>query len=98
MSTIIDKRTAVRVTNTTESPYLIEKPTQIAEFSVVTPEQCKHIKPVDMAVLSMVPQGDHDWTVYLNELLRTNKPEQQKSTFWFPTPEKPGKPQDHTPI
>ena len=77
MSTIIDKRTAVRVTNATESPYLIKKLTQIAEFSVVTPEQSKHIKPVDMAVLSMIPQGDPDLTAYLNELLRTNKPEQQ---------------------
>ena len=37
MSTIIDKRIAVRVTNTTESAYLIEKHTQIAEFSVATP-------------------------------------------------------------
>ena len=98
MSTIIDKRIAVRVTNTTESPYLIKKNTQIAEFSVVTPEQSKHIKPVDMASLSMIPQGDPDLTAYLNELLRTNKPEQQENTFWFPTPENPGKPEDHTPI
>ena len=98
MSTIIDKRIAVRVTNTTESPYLIKKHTQIAEFSVVTPEQSKHIKPVDMAILSMIPQGDPDLTAYLNELLRTNKPEQQANTFWFPTPENPGKPEDHTPI
>ena len=33
MSTILDKRIAVRVTNTTESPYLIRKHTQTAEFS-----------------------------------------------------------------
>ena len=97
MSTIIDKRIAVRVTNTTESPYLIKKHTQIAEFSVVTPEQSQHIKPVDMAILSMIPQGDPDLTAYLNELLRTNKPEQQANTFWFPTPENPGKLEDHTP-
>ena len=51
MSTIIDKRIAVRVTNTTESPSLIKKHTQIAEFFVVTPEQSKHIKSVDMALL-----------------------------------------------
>ena len=38
MSTIVDKRIAVRVTNTTDSPYLFKKHTQIAEFSVVTPE------------------------------------------------------------
>ena len=98
MPTIIDKRIAVRVTITTESPYHIKKHTQIAEFSVVTPEQSKHIKPVDMAILSMIPQGDPDLTAYLNELLRTNKPEHQESTFWFPIPENPGKPEDHTPI
>ena len=98
MSTIIDKRIAVRVTNTTESPYLIKKHTQIAEFSVGTPERSKHIKPVDMAILSMIPQGDPDLTACLNELLRTNKLEQQDNTFWFPTPENPGKPEDHTPI
>ena len=98
MSTITDKRMAVRVTNTTESPYLIKKHTQIAEFAVVTPQQSKHIKPVDMAILSMIPRGDPDLTAYLNELLRTNKPEQQDNTFWFPTPENPVKLKDHTPI
>ena len=98
MSTIIDKRIAIRVTNTTESPCLKKKHTQIAEFSVVTPEQSNHIKPVDMAIFSMIPQSDPDLTAYLNELLRTKKLEQQNNTFWFPTPEKPGKPEDHTPI
>ena len=98
MSTIIDKKIAVRITNTRKSPYLIKKHTQVAEFSVVTPEQSKHIKPVDMAIFSMIPQGDPNLTAYLNELLRTNKPEQQDNTFWLPTPENLGKPQDHTPI
>ena len=90
MSTINDRKIAVRVTNTTESPYTINKNTQIAEFSVVTPEQSKYIKPVDMAVLSMITEGDPDLITYLTELLRTNKPDQQIITFWFPTPEKPG--------
>ena len=96
-STINDMRIAVRVTNTTESPYLVKKHEQIAEFFVVTPEQSKHIKPVYMAMLSMIPQGDPDPTAYPNELLRTNKAEQQNNTFWFPTPEKSEKPEDHTP-
>ena len=65
---------------------------------MVTPEKSKHIQPVDMAILSMIPQGDPDLTVYLNEILRTNKSEQQDNTFWFPTPENPRKPEDHTPI
>ena len=80
ISTIFDKRIAVRVTNTMELPYGIKKHTQIGEFSVVTPEQSKHIKPVDTAILSMIPQGDPDLTAYLNELLRTNKSEQQNNT------------------
>ena len=98
MSTKIDKRIAVRVTNTTEAPYLIKKHTEIAELSVVTPEQSKHIKPVDMAILSMITQNHPDLTAYLNELLRTSKPEQQDNMFCFPTPENPGKPEDLTPI
>ena len=72
MSTITDRKIAVRVTNTTESPYTINKNTQIAEFSVVTPEQSKFIKLVDMAILSMIPEGDPDLITYLTELLRTN--------------------------
>ena len=51
-----------------------------------------------MAILSMIPQHEHDLTAYLNELLRTNKPEQQNNTFWFPTPDNPGKLEDDTPI
>ena len=64
MSTINDKRITVRGTNTTETPYLIQKHTQIAAFSVVTPEQSKHLKPVDMAILSMIRQGDPGLTAY----------------------------------
>ena len=36
ISTTSDKKTAVRITNTTESSFLIKKNTQIAEISVVT--------------------------------------------------------------
>ena len=98
MSTIIDRKIAVRVTNTTESPYTINRNTQIAESSVVTPEQSEFIKPLDTAILSMIPEGDPDLFTYLTELLRTNKRDQQNITFWFPTPEKPGNTEDHTPI
>ena len=98
ISTIIDRKIAVRVTNTTESPYTINKNTQIAEFCVVTPRQSKFIKPVDMAILSMIPEGDPDLITYLTKLLRTNKPDQQTNAFWFPTPENPGNTEEHTPI
>ena len=77
------QKIALRVTNTTELPYPIKKGTQIAELSVVTPEHPKFINPVDTAVLSMIPESDSDPTNYLNEMLRTNKPKQQKTPFGF---------------
>ena len=86
ISTIIDRKVAVRVTNTTESPYTINKNTQIAEFSVVTPEQSKFIKPADTAIFCMTPKGDPDLITYLAELLRLNKADQQNNTFWFRHP------------
>ena len=97
MSTIFDRKVAMRVTNTTEAYFLIKRNTQTAEFCVVTPEQTKFIKTVDTAILSTIREGDPDLTTYLNELLSTNKPEQQTNTFWFPTFENPGKIEDHTP-
>ena len=46
----------------------------------------------------MIPEGDPDLIVYLTELLRKNKPDQQSNTFWFPTTKNPGNIEDHTPI
>ena len=96
MPTIFDKRVAVRVTKTTESPHLVRKSTQIAELSAVIPEQSKYMKPVDMAILNMMPQGYPDLTANLHERLRANNPEKQNNTLWFPTPENPGEPEVHT--
>ena len=56
-----------------------QKNTQIAEFSVVTPEQSKHNKPVDLAFFSKILHGDPGLTAYLNELLRTYKPEEKNN-------------------
>ena len=84
MLTINDKKVTVRVTNVTESPYSIKKNTQFAELSVVTLEQSKHNKPVDMTVPSMIPQSHLDLTAYLHKLLRARKLEQQNKTFWSP--------------
>ena len=90
MATICDRKIAVRVTNTTELLYTINKNIQVPEFSVVTPEQSKFIKPLDTAIPSMIPEGEPDLITYLTQLLRTNTPDQHNNSFWFPTPENPG--------
>ena len=96
ISTIFDINIALRVTNTTEFFYTINKSTQNADFSVVTLEKSKFIKPVDTVVLSLIPEGDPDLVFYLTELLKMNKPDQQNNTNWFLTPENPGNLEDHT--
>ena len=80
------KENSSQATNKTESQYLTKTNTQIAEFSVVTPEQFKNIKPVDTAILRLIPNGDLDLTAYLSELIRSERPENQTIIFWFSTP------------
>ena len=98
MSTIFDERVAVRVTDTMESPTRIKKNTQVADLSVVTPDQSKLYKPINMAIPCTILQGYPDLTAHLNEFLRTNEREQQNNTSWFLTPESPGKTKDLTSI
>ena len=45
----------------------------------------------------MFPESDPYLITYLTELLRTNTPDQQNNTFWFPTPKNPGNIKGHTP-
>ena len=71
--TIFDKKIAVTVTNKTESPFSVNKNTQIADFSVVFPEQSMFIKPVDTEIVSMFPKDEPDLATYFTNLLNTNK-------------------------
>ena len=93
ISTIIDKHSAVKVTNTTESPCFNQN-----KYTNFTPEQSKLIKIVETTVFSMIPEGYPDPFIYLNELLRTSKLEQQNNTFWFSTAKNFGKTENQTPI
>ena len=68
MSTKIDKEEAVRVANTTESPYTIRKNTLFAEFFVVFLEKSKFIKPVDTALFTLILRDETGLTTKLNEL------------------------------
>ena len=98
ISTITDKKVVVTVTNTTESLYTFKKNMQIAEFSAVTPAKSEFITALEAAIVGTIPEGDQDLIVYVLELLRTEKPEQQNNDFRFPTTKTLGKTGDHTAI
>ena len=98
MSTITGQRSSNKSDKHRRNTYTLKKNTQVADFTVLTPEQSKFIKPVDTAILQMLPSDDPDLTTYLNELLKSNKQESQETNFWFPTPENPGDIEEHSPI
>ena len=57
----------------------------------MNPKQSKFNKPVGTAILNVMIGSDPDMTTYLDELLKTSKPELQKNTSL-------GKTEYHTPI
>ena len=58
MSAMTNGEIPIRVTNVGETPYTLKRNTQIAEFSILTPEQSKFVKPVDTAILQVLPYDD----------------------------------------
>ena len=64
MSTITENEVPIRVTNVGETPYTLKKNTQVADFAILTPEQSKFIKPVDTAILQMLPKDEQDFSLY----------------------------------
>ena len=75
--------------------------THMADFRVFTPEQIKHIKPVDLSTLTFIlHQHLENTDINLNQLMKVNQTPGEQETYWFPTPEKPqpGEPGTYTPI
>ena len=87
------------VNNFTDHPYKLKKGLHFANFSVMTPEQMKHVKPVDPASIWYLLQNDQEQAAhYVSSLIKTNKNPQNSENYWFPTPENSGNPEEHTPI
>ena len=55
------------------------------------------IRPEDIAALNLLTEHD-DVVTYINALIQVEQPENNEEKFWFPTPEKPGKELEHSPI
>ena len=71
----------------------------MANFSILTPEQTKHIRSVNPTPVRHFLNNNHDDAIpYINRLLKTSKTDEVNETYWFPTSEKPGNEKEHTPI
>ena len=99
LSTVNNNAMGYQVINFSDMPYNLPVDTHMADFSVLTPEQIKHIKPVDRSTLTfMMHQHTENTDLFLNQLMKTNPPSDEQETYLFPIPEQPGDPQTYTPI
>ena len=97
--TLNDGSIMIPVNNFTDHPYKLKKGLHTANFSVMTPEQMKYVKPVDPASTWHLLQNDQEQAAhYVSSLSKTNRNPQNSENYWFPTPENPGNPEEHTPI
>ena len=64
----------------------------------LTPEQIKHIQPVDPVKLSFMIQHKDTTEIYINKLLKVPSQNPEQESYWFPTPEESGDPTTYTPI
>ena len=97
--TLNDDSILIPVNNFTDHPYKPKKGLHIANFSVMTPEQMKYVKPIDPASTWHFLQQDQEQAAhYVSSLIKANKSTQNQENYWFPTPENPGNPKEHTPI
>ena len=89
----------VQSSNFLDHPYTLKKGMHIANFSILTHEQTKHIRPVNPTSVRHFLNNSHDDAIhYINSLLKTSKDTEVNETYWFPTPQNPGNEKAHTPI
>ena len=89
----------VEISNFLDHPYTLMKKVHMANFSILTPEQTKHIRPVNPTSVMHFLNNNHDDAFHhINKLFQTSKTDRVSETYWFPTPQNPGKETEHMPI
>ena len=98
LSTVNNNAIGYQITIFSELPQTITCDTHLADFKQLTPEQKKHIQPVDPAMLSFMIQHEDTTKIYIYELLKVSPQNPDQKSYWYPTPEDPGDPTTYTPI
>ena len=99
LSSTQNNKHMVQISKFLDHPYTLKKGTHIANFSILTPEQTKHIRPVNpTSVRHFLNNSHYDAIHHINSLLKTSKDDEVNENYWFPTPQNPGNEKEHTPI
>ena len=84
--TLTDGQVLVHLNNFTDSPYTLKRGTQVANFTVLTPEQMKYVKPIDPVTTCHLLQDNlENAAYYARSLIKSTKPEDFKENYWWGT-------------
>ena len=82
-----------------DHPYTFKKGMHIANFSILTPEQTKHIRLINPTSMRHHLNNNDDEAIdYINSLFKTTKTDEVNETYWFPTPQNPCNEREFTTI
>ena len=74
LSSTQNNKIMVRISNFLDHTYTLQKGTHITNLSILTPEQTKHIRPVNPTSVRHLLNNNHDEAIhYINSLLKTSK-------------------------
>ena len=74
LSSTQNNKHTVQISNFLDYPYTLKKRTHIANFSILTPEQTKHIRPVNPTSVRHLLNNNHDNAIqYTKSLLEASK-------------------------
>ena len=74
--TLTNGQVSVHLNNFTDSPYTLKRGTQVATFTVLTPEQLKYVKPIDpVTTWHLLQENPENAAYYANSLIKSTKPE-----------------------
>ena len=97
--TLTQGQVTIHVNNFTDQSHTIKRGSHIANFSVLTPEQMKYVKPIDaVTTWHLLQDNPENAAYYASSLIKSPKTDDNSEHYWFPTPEDPGDLQTHTPI
>ena len=97
--TLTSGQVEIHLNNFTDHPYTLKRGSHVANFSVMTPGQMKYVKLVDpVTTWHLLQDNPENAAFYVSSLIKSAKLENFRENYWFPTPEDPGDPQQHTPI
>ena len=72
--TLTNGNVNVHINNFFDQPYKLKKGLHIANFSVLTPEQMKHVKPIDLvSTWHLLNENEEDAIYYVSSLLKASR-------------------------